>query len=99
MFKSYNISSGFEPSTNTNRIDVLLTPASMTPAPTLDHVLKKEINPYVNDVFTIPTSLAGLPAIVVPCEKVPLPVGLQIIGQYGDDDLVLSVAAHLESIC
>jgi aspartyl-tRNA(Asn)/glutamyl-tRNA(Gln) amidotransferase subunit A len=80
------------------RVDVLLTPASMTPAPTLDQVIKKEINPYVNDVFTIPTSLAGLPAIVVPCEHQPLPIGLQLIGNYGQDELLLWIASQLEPI-
>jgi aspartyl-tRNA(Asn)/glutamyl-tRNA(Gln) amidotransferase subunit A len=81
-----------------NRVDVLLTPASMTTAPTLDQVIKKEINPYVNDVFTIPTSLAGLPAIVVPCKHQPLPIGLQLIGDYGNDELVLWIASQLEQM-
>jgi aspartyl-tRNA(Asn)/glutamyl-tRNA(Gln) amidotransferase subunit A len=97
VFRSCNISSQFIPNQKTNTVDVLLTPASMTFAPTIEEVKKKQVNPYVNDVFTIPTSLAGLPAISVPCERDPLPIGLQLIGQYGDDDLVLYVASHLES--
>jgi aspartyl-tRNA(Asn)/glutamyl-tRNA(Gln) amidotransferase subunit A len=98
VFKAYNTSSQSIPDKHSNVVDVLLTPASMTFAPTLDQVKKKELNPYVNDVFTIPSSLAGLPAIVVPCEKNPLPIGLQLIGQYGQDDLVLLVASQLESL-
>ena len=67
----------------------------------------------MNDVFTVPASLAGLPAITLPTaapyneEKSensgsPDPffntIGLQIIGQYGDDQLVLDTAKILEEI-
>ncbi|CRG88710.1 aspartyl-tRNA(Asn)/glutamyl-tRNA (Gln) amidotransferase subunit A [Talaromyces islandicus] len=61
------------------------------------------LDSYVTDALTVPASLAGLPAISVP---VPVfedtgssgldKVGMQIIGQYGDDDLVLRVGEVLE---
>jgi aspartyl-tRNA(Asn)/glutamyl-tRNA(Gln) amidotransferase subunit A len=95
VFNKENLSSGYVPS-SADTIDALLTPASMTSAPSLDQVLKKKINPYVNDVFTIPSSLAGLPAIVIPCKKEPLPIGLQLISQYGHDNLLLFIASKLE---
>ncbi|KAJ3000792.1 hypothetical protein HDV02_003594 [Globomyces sp. JEL0801] len=96
-FISINPLTNFQP--RNPKVNLLLTPASMTSAPTLDDVKLNKCNPYVNDVFTIPASLAGLPAIVVPCKRDAgeLPIGLQLIGQYGDDSLVLKVAKSLES--
>jgi aspartyl-tRNA(Asn)/glutamyl-tRNA(Gln) amidotransferase subunit A len=50
---------------------------------------------YLNDVFTIPADMAGVPAISVPCGFTPsgLPVGLQLIGRALDEATVLR-AAH-----
>jgi aspartyl-tRNA(Asn)/glutamyl-tRNA(Gln) amidotransferase subunit A len=53
---------------------------------------------YLNDVFTVPSSLAGLPGISVPggLSDEGLPLGLQIIGRAWDEETVLAVAAALE---
>jgi aspartyl-tRNA(Asn)/glutamyl-tRNA(Gln) amidotransferase subunit A len=52
---------------------------------------------YLNDLFTIPTSLAGLPGISVPAGLVGgLPVGLQIIGKALDEATVLRTAHAFE---
>jgi aspartyl-tRNA(Asn)/glutamyl-tRNA(Gln) amidotransferase subunit A len=53
---------------------------------------------YVNDVFTVPGSLAGLPAVSVPVQVDGDIVGLQIVGQVGMDLEVLEAAGHLEEI-
>jgi aspartyl-tRNA(Asn)/glutamyl-tRNA(Gln) amidotransferase subunit A len=51
----------------------------------------------LNDLFTIPTSLAGLPGISVPAGMVDgLPVGLQIIGKTLDEQTVLRIAHAFE---
>jgi len=54
---------------------------------------------YLNDVFTVPTSLAGLPGISVPAglSSDGLPLGLQVIGKAFDEGTVLNVASTLES--
>ena len=54
---------------------------------------------YLNDVFTVPANLAGLPAISVPAglSADELPLGLQIIGRAFDEATVLRVAEVLES--
>ena len=54
---------------------------------------------YLNDVFTIPTSLAGLPALSVPfgLNKDGLPLGLQIIGNHFDEQAILDVAFNLQN--
>ena len=53
---------------------------------------------YLNDVFTVPSSLAGLPAISVPAGLAGdgLPLGLQIIGRAFDEETVLRVAEVIE---
>lgn len=53
---------------------------------------------YMCDVDTVPVNLAGLPAISIPCGLADgLPIGLQIIGSYFREDLILRVAYNLEA--
>ena len=54
---------------------------------------------YLNDVFTVPANLAGVPAISVPAglSAEGLPLGLQITGRAFDEETVLRVAGVLES--
>jgi len=56
------------------------------------------IEMYMNDIFTIPASLAGLPCLSQPISlsKNGLPLGLQIIGNSFDELMVLKVAKILE---
>ena len=53
---------------------------------------------YLNDVFTVPASLAGLPAMAVPggLDSAGLPIGLQIIGRALDEQTVLNAALAVE---
>ena len=57
------------------------------------------IDEYLNDVMTIPTNLAGLPAISVPfdVDKQNLPVGIQLIGSYMGETKLLQAAKVLQS--
>ncbi|KAI9673244.1 MAG: Trimeric GatFAB AmidoTransferase(AdT) complex subunit [Trizodia sp. TS-e1964] len=85
---------------NHDRVDVLLCPTVATSPPTLSSLAgQAPLEAYASDIFTVPASLAGLPAITVPVSFEPeingLPIGMQIIAQYGDDDLVLDVASCL----
>ena len=54
---------------------------------------------YLNDIFTVPASLAGLPAISVPAgiDSTKRPLGLQLIGKAFDEENILSIANVLES--
>ena len=54
---------------------------------------------YLNDVFTVPASLAGLPAMSIPAglDAAGLPLGLQVIGRPLDEAGVLDAAFALES--
>jgi aspartyl-tRNA(Asn)/glutamyl-tRNA(Gln) amidotransferase subunit A len=56
------------------------------------------VETYVNDVFTVPGSLAGLPAISIPVQVDGHILGLQLVGQVGTDALVLEAAKHLEEL-
>ncbi|KAI9845031.1 MAG: Trimeric GatFAB AmidoTransferase(AdT) complex subunit [Thelocarpon superellum] len=83
-------------------VDVLVCPTAATPPPTLSSVATlSPLDAYTTDVLTVPASLAGLPAISVPVYEQGLSqgestIGMQIIGQHGDDALVLDVAEMLE---
>ncbi|KAF2398522.1 amidase signature enzyme [Trichodelitschia bisporula] len=77
-------------------VDVLLTPTAPGPPPKRDEV-PRGVGAYVRDVFTVPASLAGVPAGSVPVKVGEEGgIGLQVIGQFGDDGLVLDVAGYLE---
>jgi aspartyl-tRNA(Asn)/glutamyl-tRNA(Gln) amidotransferase subunit A len=54
---------------------------------------------YLNDVFTVPASLAGVPAMSVPTglDAQGLPLGLQIIGRHFDEETMFAVGGALES--
>ncbi|KAK9237816.1 amidase signature domain-containing protein [Lipomyces kononenkoae] len=79
-------------------VDFLVTPCSTGTAPLLADVLsqKSPLDSYINDVLTVPASLAGIPAASIPWNtddgKV---VGIQVMGQYGDDDRVLDFSETL----
>jgi aspartyl-tRNA(Asn)/glutamyl-tRNA(Gln) amidotransferase subunit A len=80
-------------------VDAILTPTAPSDAFAIGDNLDDPITMYLNDVFTVPTSLAGLPGISVPAglSRRGLPLGLQIIGRPFDEETVLSVASALEA--
>ena len=55
---------------------------------------------YLNDVFTVPASLAGLPGMSLPAGVDPqgLPLGLQVIGRPWDEETVFKVAGVIENL-
>ena len=81
------------------RVDCILTPTAPSAAFAIGDNSDDPIAMYLNDVFTVPAYLAGLPAISVPAglSADGLPLGLQIIGRAFDEETVLRVAAVLES--
>lgn len=87
-------------------VDVLIFPTAPFSPPRLSSLLngdsKSPLDAYMNDVLTVPASLAGLPAMSVPVTvgdgqglEDDL-AGIQVVGQYGDDELVLNVGEALE---
>ena len=80
------------------RVDAIALPTSPTPAFRLGERLDDPLQMYLADVFTVGPSLAGLPAISVPCGLTTgkLPIGLQITGRAWDDATVYQIAAAFE---
>ncbi len=80
------------------KCDVLLTPTAPSAAFALGEKQADPLAMYLNDVFTVPASLAGLPAMSVPggVDAGGLPLGLQIIGKPLDEQTVLDAALAIE---
>jgi aspartyl-tRNA(Asn)/glutamyl-tRNA(Gln) amidotransferase subunit A len=80
------------------KCDVLLTPTAPTAAFAAGEKMDDPVTMYLNDMFTIPASMAGLPGISVPAgvDQDGLPLGLQIIGRAFDEETMLKAAAALE---
>jgi aspartyl-tRNA(Asn)/glutamyl-tRNA(Gln) amidotransferase subunit A len=78
--------------------DVLLAPTAPSAAFALGEKQADPLAMYLNDVFTVPASLAGLPAMSVPgrLDSAGLPLGLQIIGRPLDEQGVLNAALAIE---
>jgi aspartyl-tRNA(Asn)/glutamyl-tRNA(Gln) amidotransferase subunit A len=81
------------------RCDVLLTPTAPSAAFAIGEKQDDPIAMYLNDVFTVPVNLAGLPGISVPAGLAAdgLPLGLQVIGRAFDEATVLRVAEIIET--
>ncbi|HSO42478.1 MAG TPA: Asp-tRNA(Asn)/Glu-tRNA(Gln) amidotransferase subunit GatA, partial [Rhodospirillales bacterium] len=80
-------------------VDVLLTPTAPSDAFAIGEKMDDPITMYLNDVFTVPTSLAGLPALSLPAglSARGLPLGLQLIGRPFDEATLFRAAAALEA--
>jgi aspartyl-tRNA(Asn)/glutamyl-tRNA(Gln) amidotransferase subunit A len=79
-------------------VDVIVTPT--TPNVAFPHGAKADpLSMYLNDVFTVPASMAGLPAVSVPCGFTAggLPIGLQLVGRPFDERTLLKVAHAYET--
>ncbi len=82
------------------KCDALLAPVAPTPAFRLGERLDDPLQMYLADIFTAPVSLAGVPAMSVPCgytQQDSLPIGLQIIAPPFQEEMVLQVGAAFES--
>jgi aspartyl-tRNA(Asn)/glutamyl-tRNA(Gln) amidotransferase subunit A len=80
------------------KVDALLTPTAPSAAFGIGEKTDDPVTMYLNDVFTVPASLAGVPAMSVPAglDAQGLPLGLQIIGRHFDEETVFAVGGALE---
>ena len=102
IFRTPNPLSSSPPSqipSNINSVDVLIHPSAIRTAPALSEPVSG-LESYVQDVLTVPASLAGLPALNVPAGLAEdgWPVGLSIVGQWGCDEMVLRVGKIIEEL-
>ncbi len=80
------------------KVDVLLTPTTSGAAFALGEKLDDPVAMYLNDLFTVPVNMAGLPAISFPMGKdsAGLPLGMQLIGKPLGEQTILNTAYFLE---
>ncbi len=81
-----------------NHVNVILTPTTPTTAFKIGEKIHNTIDMYMNDVFTVASSLAGLPALSLPIgfSKDNMPIGLQLIGNILDESVILNTAYCIE---
>jgi aspartyl-tRNA(Asn)/glutamyl-tRNA(Gln) amidotransferase subunit A len=76
-------------------VDLICTPTSPTAAFRLGEKVDDPLSMYLSDIYTVTLNLAGLPAISVPCgfSSARLPIGLQIVGNYLDENKIFQLAS------
>jgi aspartyl-tRNA(Asn)/glutamyl-tRNA(Gln) amidotransferase subunit A len=81
-------------------VDVIASPTAPTPAFKLGDFVSDPLTMYLNDIYTLPASLAGLPSMSVPCAptKSGLPVGLQLTTPALTEDRLFSIGAAWEAV-
>jgi len=79
-------------------VDSILTPSTPSAAFKIGDKKDDPVSMYLNDIFTVPVNLAGLPAISVPAghDKNNLPLGLQLIGKPFDEQTILNLSLAIE---
>ena len=79
-------------------VDALLTPTAPSAAFAQGEKMDDPIKMYLNDVFTVPANMAGIPGLSVPAglDAQGLPLGLQVLGRPFDEETVFAVGSALE---
>jgi aspartyl-tRNA(Asn)/glutamyl-tRNA(Gln) amidotransferase subunit A len=79
-------------------VDALLTPTAPSAAFGQGEKMDDPVTMYLNDVFTVPANMAGIPGLSVPAglDAAGLPLGLQVLGRPFDEETVFAVGAALE---
>ena len=80
------------------KVDALLTPTTPSAAFAQGENMDDPIKMYLNDIFTVPASMAGVPGLSVPAglDGQGLPLGLQLIGQPFDEETLFAIGSALE---
>ena len=80
------------------KVDAILTPSTPSSAFKIGEKKDDPISMYLNDIFTVPVNLAGLPGISIPAghDSKGYPLGLQIIGKAFDEQNILNIAFAME---
>ena len=80
------------------KVDAILTPSTPTSSFKIGEKTNDPVSMYLNDIFTVPVNLAGIPAISIPAghDSKGYPLGLQIIGKAFDEQNILNIAYFME---
>ena len=81
------------------KVDAILTPSTPSSAFNIGEKSNDPVSMYLNDIFTVPINLAGLPAISIPggYDSKGYPLGLQIIGKTFDEQNIINIAYSMET--
>ncbi|MEX2436897.1 MAG: Asp-tRNA(Asn)/Glu-tRNA(Gln) amidotransferase subunit GatA, partial [Candidatus Paceibacterota bacterium] len=83
-------------------VDIIMTPTTPTTAFKVGEKTQDPISMYLSDIFTVPSNLAGVPAISIPVQdfktKDNLPVGFQLIGNYRREEDILDLGMFYEKV-
>lgn len=84
----------------TTHCDVIACPTAPTTAFKVGEKTSDPVAMYLNDIFTIPVNLAGLPGISIPCgfDSAGLPIGLQLIGKPFDEETLFKVSHEYQKV-
>lgn len=98
IFRFPNHLTGSPPTSST--VDILISPTSIGNTPTIKEYYEKDnenfLNSYVNDLLTVPASLAGLPAISIPFGEDQC--GIQLMAQFGDEKTLFNAAREINNM-
>ena len=80
------------------KVDAILTPSTPSSAFKVGEKMDDPVSMYLNDIFTVPVNLAGLPGISIPAglDENNYPLGLQLIGKPFDEQGILNIAYSME---
>ena len=83
------------------KVDAILTPSTPSSAFKIGEKTNDPVSMYLNDIFTVPVNLAGLPALSLPAglDKQGYPLGLQLIGKALDEQKILNIGYAFEKNC
>lgn len=78
--------------------DIIIGPVSPTTAYKIGEKINDPIQMYMEDIFTVPVNIAGLPAMSIPCglDNNSLPIGLQLLGKRFDEQTIIKTAYTFE---
>jgi len=81
------------------KCDAILTPTTPTVAFKLGEKSDDPLSMYLNDIYTVSANMAGVPGVSVPCglSKSGLPIGMQLIGNFWSEELLLNLSSVYES--
>jgi aspartyl-tRNA(Asn)/glutamyl-tRNA(Gln) amidotransferase subunit A len=84
-------------------VDVILTPTAPSPAFKIGEKTADPVAMYLEDIFTVPANLTGMPALSVPCGSVEkegkqLPIGIQITARHGDEAALFALGKDIYTL-
>ena len=81
-----------------NKVDAILTPATPSTAFEISNEPNDPVQNYLNDIFTVPVNLAGIPGISIPFsnDENNLPIGLQLITNSFEEQKLINIAKNIE---